>query len=363
MDGLVIEENVFDHNGWARGIPGAHATVFNHNMYLHVTCTNVVTRGNISARASATGASQRCAGVSEDNVFLQNPTGLFYGGDNAAAMPGGRGAARNNVFIDARDIDSENLRGIGMTIAGAANVEVYGNIMSHQRGGSGNVVGFDVGSALKSVTMTRNIVHDWTVLSEGVGMFLDLRRAHGVQATDNCVSQVGGGFDAAWIPSAGAELGGVFGRNVYFTANPPPHQFFYGMLYGDWLESSREVWSSFGPAGFPDAGRDVSSYMASLGQLPTLEAFLALARQQERTAWNPAFTAEAVSAYIRVGFGVTRRGCRADFDDNGTVNIADLMAFQSAAGVGAPSADVDLDGSVTTRDLAMFQSIFTAGCP
>jgi hypothetical protein len=363
VDGLLIEENVFDHNGWLRGMPGAHATVFNHNMYLHGTCSNVTVRGNISARASATGASQRCAGISEDNLFLQNPTGLYYGGENAKAMESGRGAIRNNVLMDGRDIDSENQRGIGITIAGAEDVEVYGNIVSHQRTGTGNVLALDLGASLKSIGVYRNIIHDWTCTSTGLGMFIDLRQGLGVRVTDNSISQVHGGFVGAWIPNRGVDHGGVFGRNSYFTANPPPHEFYYGMLYGDWLNSSAEVHSLFAAPSFSSPERDIASYMMSLGRTPTIEAFLDAVRQQERSTWDPAFTAAAVCGYIRAGFGMGACSCLADFNRDGGVNAADMATFLSAAAQGLPEADLDLDGMVTELDVAEFQARFPAGCP
>ncbi len=55
---------------------------------------------------------------------------------------------------------------------------------------------------------------------------------------------------------------------------------------------------------FPNPERSVETYMETLGETPTLEAFLAEARQQSRANWRRKYTAKAVNDYIREGFGV-----------------------------------------------------------
>jgi hypothetical protein len=44
--------------------------------------------------------------------------------------------------------------------------------------------------------------------------------------------------------------------------------------------------------------------MASLGEPATLEAFLAGARAQSKSNWQPRYTAAAVNAYLRAGFAM-----------------------------------------------------------
>jgi len=58
------------------------------------------------------------------------------------------------------------------------------------------------------------------------------------------------------------------------------------------------------PSPNPDPDRDITTYMASIGEDPTLDAFLALARAQSRATWRGDITARAVNDYIREGFGV-----------------------------------------------------------
>ncbi|MEM8757716.1 MAG: hypothetical protein AAGF47_08030, partial [Planctomycetota bacterium] len=51
VNGLLIEENIFDRNGWDHRIGRSDATIFAHNVYIQRSCNDVVFRGNISMRA------------------------------------------------------------------------------------------------------------------------------------------------------------------------------------------------------------------------------------------------------------------------------------------------------------------------
>src|SRR5205085_590382 len=52
IDGLLIEQNVLDHNGWNSSISGAVPSVYSHNLYLSARDTGVIVRGNIIANAA-----------------------------------------------------------------------------------------------------------------------------------------------------------------------------------------------------------------------------------------------------------------------------------------------------------------------
>lgn len=70
----------------------------------------------------------------------------------------------------------------------------------------------------------------------------------------------------------------------------------------NWGDSSSHLPPSDGP--FPDPGRSVASYSASLGRAETFEAFVEELRLQRKGNWRLAYTAEAVNAYFRAGFGL-----------------------------------------------------------
>lgn len=55
--------------------------------------------------------------------------------------------------------------------------------------------------------------------------------------------------------------------------------------------------------------------------------------------------------------------CRADFNRDGTLNLADFGAFQTAFALGDPRADFNGDGVLNLADFGAFQSAFALGCP
>ncbi|MCC6662059.1 MAG: hypothetical protein IT437_14380 [Phycisphaerales bacterium] len=58
-----------------------------------------------------------------------------------------------------------------------------------------------------------------------------------------------------------------------------------------------------------------------------------------------------------------RTACRADFNGDGALNLADLGAFQGAYASGEPRADVNYDGVLSLADFGAFRTAFALGCP
>jgi hypothetical protein len=54
--------------------------------------------------------------------------------------------------------------------------------------------------------------------------------------------------------------------------------------------------------------------------------------------------------------------CRADFDDDGTVDSRDFIVFLNAFVLGDPVADFNVDGQVNGDDFAAYLNAFVAGC-
>ena len=138
--GLVLEQNVFDHNGWAQNVPGADATIFNHNAYVTGNTSGLVARGNVFAYASSHGLQARSGGVIVGNLFLNNPIGLSFGvvnGSGPQKIGGVSGEVTGNVFVGGRDISGAE-RGIGLEIANVrakSGTVVRENIFTNNAGG------------------------------------------------------------------------------------------------------------------------------------------------------------------------------------------------------------------------------------
>ncbi len=175
-DGFLLEENLFDHNGWDEQIEGAGATMYNHNIYMSTSnpnCDKIIVRGNIIARASAHGLQLRSGGLVEDNLFVQNAINLNVGYHKSASMPGAHGMVRNNVFQEVRLMDSTNVeyprtasvRGIGeITIPSVIENNIFSHCINEAQIGVGaydDKWGFG-----GELVQKNNLVYKWTVKSE-----------------------------------------------------------------------------------------------------------------------------------------------------------------------------------------------------
>jgi len=256
VDGLRLEECLFDHNGWNPDVQGARRTKFNHNVYIQSNCQNIDIRRSIFTRGASHGVQVRPGGVVEDSLFVRNALAFFVG----------RNVSRveNNVVLHSDDIGPDEPRGYGISTNPGLHNQIIGNILAQKLGRAGHAPAIDIGVDKNStrwldgrayrVTLKDNKVYQWP-RSTGD------RSAIGVQARDVQIANLGGNqLDAVSGGPAGVDLG------------------------------------------WPDPGRDVESYMDSLGLEASLEAFLERVANRPRGTWDPAFSAPAVNEYVRQGF-------------------------------------------------------------
>lgn len=249
---FLLEDNLFDHDGWNADVPDAERRIFNRNFYYQVDDAPIVAKGNIFARSSAEGAQFRTGGTVVDNLFVANSTGLDIG-----HQENGHGETdtteadvRGNVVLDSDDIDASTPRGSEIIVhTGKGNgIRIIDNIIAHSKSANPvNVHGISLDRQTTGIVFTGNILCD---LQNGNKIFLD-------QGSGNSTE-----------------------GNVVDGKTCDGH-------------------------GFPDPKRSVATYDAEMLHGPgTLEHFLSLAREQSKDNWNPLLTASAVNRYIRAGFGL-----------------------------------------------------------
>jgi hypothetical protein len=153
-DGVLVEENVLDHNGW-RGdtrYPGAYSTIYNHNAYFGHSTRNVVFRCNITARASATAAQLRGNNASaSDNVAIDCPLGFGGGHAMGWATDKWTGTLERNLSIGGGDIGApggpREARGMAFQLAASAGGRIVDCVAmlapGHQAGGDPGVLFLD----------------------------------------------------------------------------------------------------------------------------------------------------------------------------------------------------------------------------
>ncbi len=303
VHGLLIEENVFDHNGWNPDISGANATIYNHNMYLQYgESTNVVVRGNIVARGSATGIQQRTGGLCENNLLLRNPTNILFGHFQASwPSDAATGHVRYNVVFDSHDINGSP-RGFGIWFQKVDGVEAYGNIIARQEMGTGNVNGIFADYDYKNLTIRDNVIYDW---KGGRAARFGGSPGGNITVKNNSFQHHSGDTLLYHDVSLGAF---AYNSNTYFSASSSA--FNPGSSFNGWVSASGESGASWGSAEPTTSCEDGSAagipeYMECLGLSGGIEAFLSEARKQSRLNWRPEFTAGAVNRAVRTSYGVS----------------------------------------------------------
>jgi hypothetical protein len=299
IEHVLIEENLFDHNGWNDRVHNAGKTIFNHNMYLQHgqlgQVFNIIVRNNITARAASHGCQLRPGGIMENNLFLKNALAGFV--SYAPSL------VKNNVVLGGDSIGREP-RGSGLEFLNCPLVLVEGNIVAHKRDRVNDQPALGYGPEIKGLPVLEsraevrgNIVYDWTGLA-----FATHAPGTGLSVHDNIFQQGDQRIASLveWPP------GYDFENNRYQSTAAKPFKIGQTELNPEqWCAVTGDTWDNK-TVQFADPSRDIVSYAKSIGLTdPTLEGFLAAAADQYRGHWDPRLTANAVNDYIRAGFTET----------------------------------------------------------
>jgi hypothetical protein len=321
VQGLLLEGNVIDHNGWNDQIPGASATSFNHDVYLRADCTDVVVRDNVFARASSHGLQARSGGDIENNLFLDNPVGMSYGLVNGSpATAGGvSGIVNGNVFLGGNDGKiNGTTRGWGMEIGNIkpdAGTTVSNNIFSGDGTGGeqpainvavgNNIDNFSQTVGVNDLTIRGNIIYKWP---GGIGIEYDLKPGttgpyalNGLVVKDNDFQHLTG--DAVFHNIDYNRDAEDWSDNVYDGGSDGKPNI-YAMSF-DSFRKEIEPSATIHTQKYIEPTRNADSYDKSVGGDGTMEDFLAQARQQSSQDWRGEFTAGAAIGYVHDGFATS----------------------------------------------------------
>lgn len=274
VDGMLIEENIIDNNGFGIGGYGGEdllsgANIFKHNVYLR-DIVNLVFRKNITSRASYMGL--KLAGNAfdsflnytvEDNLFYDSATSASA----STGTPGitqyrfGNGLYRNNVFTNVgRVFNNGGTSDIAIYNTNAQDVLFDGNIFCHKvhtGGGGGEMFNWGATERCLNNTIRNSIVYNW---------------------------------DTNW-PNDTAYFE-MFGQ--VYTESPTVPGCTNLQLVNNQVDQEPET--------YLDPTRTVGKYYQSIGGADDAEAFLTACHSQSKANWDVLYTASAVNDYIRAGF-------------------------------------------------------------
>ncbi len=178
LDGLLIEENIFDHNGWTEKTDVTKTWNFvqqNHNIYLRADNGHVRLLNNVVLSGAGHGIEAKSGGIVTGNFLDKNNYGLSFGLANGSmGTPGGiTGELHDNLVFDVRSeanaggscFEIGNIKPGGMTIhdnicaRATGDPKLYGGSFQFQPGAAVSNPNLLVG--ISDLTFEKNIVYDY----------------------------------------------------------------------------------------------------------------------------------------------------------------------------------------------------------
>lgn len=317
-EGLLIEENLLDHNGHHPTYGGKNE--FRHNLYVTDTNQGYTCRRNISTRACNHGLG-RCHGKVYHNIVQDCPTAILFAED-ATHYAGVSDEIYQNSIIGRALADAAADLAAGISVYQGIQatttetlLDVYDNtIANYAVDGSGmTVYGITAGQVATvggTLRVRLNCFHDVHNTSNTPTAAIRLNAGSWTHVlTDNKFSTSG---QMVWqfgsLATAGYTLTAT--GNQYYSPAGVANTFYTqasGLrTYAQWVSAVSETGSSFTDPSFPDPTRDLAAYNAvELGGVGTLAAAITQLQSYDLDTWdNDDHGVYPRLNYIRGGFGL-----------------------------------------------------------
>lgn len=321
---ILLEECLFDHNGWyvQQSVPGQNvqsggqATMYNHNTYF-TNASQCIFRKNLFLRSSSiqnkwtsnpAGPADEVLArdlLMDDNLYVEGEIGISAGGNNdfGTGYRWQNVHILNNVFLDiGRARPTNRSLGWGVDAIDWDGGRIAENVFHHYgETNVTNIYGIHVNGHTRDVEVARNLLH--RLNSSARAMILGADPKQNLRITDN-EFQLGG--TNLMLVDASVIAGVSFSANVYDTDRAAGSWFRIQSADRDlaqWTAQTGDTGSTAQTLAYPDPTRTVETYHASLGRTATLDAFIVEAKRQTRGFWRPEYAAGAVTAWVRAGFG------------------------------------------------------------
>lgn len=333
--GVVIEENVLDHNGWRHGVD-ADRTFYSHNIYTQ-TGSQVTVRGNVLSRASFYGVKLNGAGTVAGNFFLRNSESVYL--ESAATVS-------DNVITEALDMPSATW-GVGINTQKSPEATIRNNlitkVLSTAAAGVAGIQLYNNGTPFRG-TIENNVVYAWRngLLNNTPGA-----GTGSVVIRNNQFQMTNGETAAADHRTSAAVANFVYSGNTYAAGSRTSSaNRFAGSFQSlsNWSNKTGETAAAYQQVGYPDPTRDAARYAQTVGAGSTADALIDAARNRSRSNWPSNLTASAINKWFWAGF---RTGSPAP-GVSVTAMTPDLAGSAPAVRV---AFDADVTGSVAASDL------------
>jgi len=294
-NGVTIEQNVIDHNGWRDG-QDAERTYFNHDVYIYNSAQNVVVRENLITRASFYGIKMNGGGTAYNNFFARNAESIYL--EKTALL-------ESNVFTEAVVAPDKNW-GVGINTQKAPSATIRGNLVTkNENPNASGVAGIQLynnGTPFSGL-VENNVIYNWRngirIATPGNGV--------GSVIVQNNQSQLSNSSSAAVDQSLnGPQSTFTYSGNTYYSQQGTGANRLSGTFQSlaNWKTKTGESNAQYALLSYPDPSRDIAGYATTVGTGTTLESFITAARAMDKSNWNAALLAPAVNDWFRQGFGM-----------------------------------------------------------
>ena len=330
----TLEENIFIHNGWysvAGGTPG-EATIFNHNVYNSspkgtTYIRNIFIQGsnmNNKFTAGSLGSNKYPITI-ENNLYIDGQQGIGFGNNTAGnTYPFLNVTIKDNVFTNIGKLDHLQSIAWGIDVGyDSTGTAITNNLLINQTNSDvTGVIPFIIAGIQTSLSINRNIVYNWKfadtfrVMATGAQNSTGVTKTN-VSFTNNTISNP---TNAGYFVKADTTVSGLsFDGNRYYGDKAESALFRIGSIdysLSGWQTASRDN-SIFDQISFSDSTRSVETYMHSIGETATIDAFIAKCRAQDRYNWDIRFTADKVNSWIKNGFYIKSENVQIPSDFKG----------------------------------------------
>jgi hypothetical protein len=247
VNGLTIEENVFDYGGWNPKVAGAGGNMFNHNLYIqnNTVGNKLVIRNNIITRASSHGVHGRPGGLFENNFFARNAVALQMGYKGSPLAAGTKAQAINNVITEGHSM----VKGPDSCSNIQICTQAFWGLIVHEPGKG-------------EFLLRNNIVHS--------------------------ASPVDTQWKTKYQKLSKTSISSFSGSQFKYENN----------IAWKWVSDTEGTDKKY-----PAAGRTLADYNNYLTGRKDFDAFMNTVKSRQVGTWDTRYTAAAINNYIRAGFG------------------------------------------------------------
>lgn len=324
----LLEENVFSHNGWYKQQEGGgnnkeqgQATIFNHNTYFS-SARNTIFRKNIFIGASSIhnkwtsiqSATEKYDSIEseniliEDNLYVEGEIGISAGG-NTDYNTGPRWKdiqIKNNVMLAIG-----RKRPTNRYLAWYINAHdwegglICGNyFLNNDNEDVTNILAVDIAGHSSDVNVKNNTIAGLYKNSSSANsgaIRLGGDTFSNIYVAGNKIQLIDSKIRPIWAESL---TGLKFSDNTYYSQADESEWFGVGdksYSLQDWSVISGDTGSIASQLYFIDPVRTIETYSSSLGM--SYDQFVSKLTVRSVEIWAKEFTAEAVNAYIKDGYG------------------------------------------------------------